>query len=334
MIGMYGIPGYPHHYSVFNPSGTNSLVEYVASSQVVRKLAVEMNTDNYLDFMNTDQTDNVGRIIIDGVVDAHDYYSNEGDEGYLDTHKTLQVFFDSCYKAGPSQCSFYAPSPKAISQNLDKLYERIKNEPLPVLSRKTGSYGVVDHDFLRIVVFYTLLTPYTQFPALADGLAAYWPRGTQRRSGTLAMANPVVAGEALVDGTTAIQCNDGDAIPGTVRDAQQYFAHLSQKKPNGQNVRANIRISCSGGPNLEKYFRGPFVANTSHPMLLIGNTADPLTPLASAKKMSKGFPGSVVLTQDSAGRCSFSAPSVCTIKHVKAYFENGTLPAEGRFVPS
>ncbi|KZS95702.1 hypothetical protein SISNIDRAFT_324584 [Sistotremastrum niveocremeum HHB9708] len=45
--------------------------------------------------------------------------------------------------------------------------------------------------------------------------------------------------------------------------------------------------------------------------------------------MSKGFQDAVVLTQNSAGHCSLSAPSVCTAKYIRDYFREGTLPAEG-----
>ncbi|KAK2460054.1 hypothetical protein APHAL10511_007931 [Amanita phalloides] len=208
-----------------------------------------------------------------------------------------------CYKAGPSHRSFYAPSPQAISQNLNKLYESLKNEPFPVRSRQAGSYGIVDHNFLRTVVFVTLYTPYSQFPALAEGLTAL-SKGDAETFWDIAIASPEVDASYVSEAAIAIQCNDGDSIPGM--DWPFWW------------------------PNLGKYFRGPFVANTSHPILLIGKTAD---PVSGAKKMSKGFPGSVVLTQDSAGHCSFTAPSTCTVKHVKAYFETGVLPAEGTVCP-
>jgi hypothetical protein len=76
-------------------------------------------------------------------------------------------------------------------------------------------------------------------------------------------------------------------------------------------------------------FTAPFEANTSHPVLLIGTTADPVTPLKNAFKMSKGYPGSVVLTQNSTGHTSNSVYSSCTVGHIRTYFHTGELPKEG-----
>jgi len=244
----------------------------------------------------------------------------------------MQTFFDSCYNAGPSGCAFYASSPTAISQSLAKLYDITKSSPIPVFSPNTSSYGVVDYDFLRSSIFFSLYYPYLTFPLMANALAALsegnavpiWEIGSFLRSAGFG---------APSDADIAITCNDGDLIPGTLEDAEQYYSLLS-KTSDWADVWANIRLVCSGWPDFPKnFFRGPLMGNTSHPILFIGNEDDPVTPLQNAKKMSKSFPGSVVLTQDSAGHTSMSGPSTCTMKYLQAYLVNGTLPEEGTVCP-
>ena len=73
-------------------------------------------------------------------------------------------------------------------------------------------------------------------------------------------------------------------------------------------------------------FTGPFKAKTSHPLLFVGNTADPVTPGRYAQQMAAGFEGAVALMQDSGGHCSDSAFSYCTTGYIKQYFQTGELP--------
>lgn len=72
---------------------------------------------------------------------------------------------------------------------------------------------------------------------------------------------------------------------------------------------------------------GPFTANTSHPLLFVSNTLDPVTPLGSAQKMSHSFPGSVVLQQDCEGVC---IPVSIHIAACLAYTHILTQPAHLR----
>lgn len=45
--------------------------------------------------------------------------------------------------------------------------------------------------------------------------------------------------------------------------------------------------------------------------------------------MAEHYPGSVVLEQTFEGHSSWSSPSLCTAKAVRAYFQTGTLPPTG-----
>lgn len=70
------------------------------------------------------------------------------------------------------------------------------------------------------------------------------------------------------------------------------------------------------------------VTKTSHPILLLSNRYDPVTPLVSAKNMSASFADSVVLEKNAYGHTSMSEPSICTARAVCSFFANGTLPAK------
>ncbi|KAF8160403.1 Alpha/Beta hydrolase protein [Pholiota molesta] len=150
------------------------------------------------------------------------------------------------------------------------------------------SYGIVDAPTLKNAIFSALFTPYQSFSVLARGLSEL-ARGNG--SVVLQLAQPL-ADEV----NAAVSCGNGRAVAGV----------------RGWRIHPDN-------------FKGPIIGNTSFPLLIIGNTGDPVTPLAGIK----GFPGSVVLTQDSLGHTSFTSPSNCTLAYVQQYFQNGTLPAPG-----
>ncbi|KAL0569611.1 hypothetical protein V5O48_012351 [Marasmius crinis-equi] len=283
--------------------------------------------------------DKVERLVIDGVVDASDdYYTTKWTTSLRDTDKALQWFFKDCLEAGPTACSFYEPSIETMNAKLNNLYASIIQSPVPV--RTNLSYGLVDYARLRFTVFKSLYDPFEKWSALATGL-----QDLIGGNGTVLYSIMDEARfecscdpsdhsfESLRDAQTAIACNDGDDVPPDLESAHEHYANVLKVSEWG-SLWAGMRLACGGWPRIPKtQFRGPIAGNTSFPLLVIGNSADPVTPLAAAHKISEGFPGSVVLTQDSAGHCSSAAPSVCTARVVREYFVNGTLPEAETLCP-
>ncbi|KAF8876134.1 alpha/beta hydrolase fold-domain-containing protein [Infundibulicybe gibba] len=359
-----------------NGSGVDGLASEWARAQILGKLALA-HDHNVLAHMNTENTardmlqivqahkreklqywgfsygtvlgatfatifpDKVERLVIDGVVDAENYYATLWNNNLLDTDKTLQTFFDGCAQAGPDVCPFYAPTPEQISQNLTALYTAIKTQPVPVFTE--SGYGLVDYARLQGTIFLSLYSPYESFLPLAKGLADL-ASGDGRAFFNISAApifecscdGPDPSTDKATEAILGIICTDGQAVPRDLESTKKFYEQFSNIS-RWADVWAPLHISCSkvGWPNSipKPRFQGPFVANTSFPLLLVGNTADPVAPLWAAKKMSSGFPGSVVLTQDSPGHCSISGPSVCTFGHVRDYFVDGKLPPVDEICP-
>lgn len=70
----------------------------------------------------------------------------------------------------------------------------------------------------------------------------------------------------------------------------------------------------------------PEPIKTSHPVLFISNTLDPVTPLYAGIKMAKKFKGAGLVEQESEGHCSLAMVSKCTTDVVVKYLSSGEVP--------
>ncbi|KIM37592.1 hypothetical protein M413DRAFT_257941 [Hebeloma cylindrosporum] len=268
--------------------------------------------------------DKVERLLIDGVLDMGGYFAPDFANEIIDADKVLQAFFDECHKAGPTACAFYANSSAAISHKLDTLYQKVLAQPVPAYSPSLPQYGFVDHPTLKNAILVSFYQPYSSFSALAQGLALL---ENGDGSALYQLSTPRVAEPVL-----AIVCGDAAKVTDDAATLKKYVKSI-EKISSFSSIVAGVRLVCSGWRVNPDNFKGPVGGVTSFPLLLIGNTADPVTAIAGAKKTAKQFPGSVVLTQDGLGHTSFASPSACTIGHIQAYFQNGTLPAVNTVCP-
>lgn len=131
--------------------------------------------------------------------------------------------------------------------------------------------------------------------------------------------------------TTAILCGDGIDQTHLTRDEfEAYWNIMDTFSPNFGSYWSMLLMSCAAWKIKASYkFEGPYGGNTSHPILFISNTADPVTPLRSGRYMHSLFPDSSLLISDHVGHCSISAPDICSLSRVKAYFQTGELPSPG-----
>jgi len=231
---------------------------------------------------------------------------------------------------------------------VDSILDGLRDNPLPVIipgeSGPAGNlgenYGLLTLTLARLALFRGLYKPRQAFIpwfrallAVSNGDGKEMYKLSQRREALFRCdCSSSSSEEGLENETeiaTAIACSDAAPFTGGTEVVKKVQEGLQRDSRFG-DLSMTMSAMCSGWKirSVER-FSGALEGNTSHPILVIGNTADPVTPLASAKRMSKHFPGSVVLTQNSTGHCSPSSPSTCTAKYIREYFRSGTLPEVG-----
>ncbi len=76
-------------------------------------------------------------------------------------------------------------------------------------------------------------------------------------------------------------------------------------------------------------YTGPFNNHTANPVLIVGNTYDPITSYANAQKLATIMPDSRLLTINGWGHSSWNAPSQCAQDNIANYLINQQLPPAG-----
>lgn len=225
-----------------------------------------------------------------GICDAEDYYSTGWKANLQDTDKVLASFSTYCSQAGPLRCAFHTGStPKDITIRLHNLLQKLSAEPLPIPSSQstTNAPEIITESDVRNLLFSSLYNPLGAFPIVAQILAAL-ESGDGKGYLTIARVGlecdcpagpktPNPGGEASL----AIACSDGAPVPDDRVAFGEYLRELTSQSKVFGGVWARFRLACTNWKFRPKglTFSGPYSGNTSTPMLFIGNSRDPVTPI-------------------------------------------------------
>jgi pimeloyl-ACP methyl ester carboxylesterase len=307
--------------------------------------------------------DRVGRVVIDGVVDPADHYAGAWLTQLQNSDAVVTELCRACFEAGPKNCTLFTGSSAAdVEDRFTRAMMSLKASPLPVVLPSTNTsiggtllgpdiitYGDVHLYLLSGMYFpfamaeelfnlvHALESRNTTLPKLANLVALKQAKLVPddcEQSGPL--SDQCIPYVSMMGSFQSISCMDGGGGP-TNLTRDKFHDYLVKLRAQSQWVSpswARNKLVCLGHdfppawrPDLD--FVNRQLQNTSHSLLIIGNTHDPVTPIGNAHRISTLFPGSVVLRQDSEGHCSHSNPSLCTAKVVREYFQTGELPREG-----
>lgn len=301
--------------------------------------------------------DRIGRMILDGVVDPADHYAGRWLTQLQDSNMIITKFCEYCFRAGPDGCPLYTgSSTEDVESRFTAILMSLRGSPLAVAvtDGNTVSPEIITYGDVHLILLTGMYFPFSFAEGLFDLLLAVESRNGSAPA-LMSMATrkqarlvPVECGEddssfgkclpyiSGVGASQSISCMDMSGSTSLTRTRFQDY--LDELRSQGRWISpswARNKLACVGytvqpewKPSLA--FEKQEWANTSHPLLIIGNSHDTVTPVRNARRVSTLFPGSQVLQQDSEGHCSHSTPSLCTAKVIREYFQKGTLPTEGQ----
>ncbi|KAF8314514.1 alpha/beta-hydrolase [Clavulina sp. PMI_390] len=289
--------------------------------------------------------DRVGRVLIDGVVEPESW-ANEaeylwGPRDYQDAEKAFGDFATGCIQAGPERCALasYATTARQLNALIREAVDDLLIRPLPVLDALRP--GLLTATDVKSAIFSAMYKP-RGWTGLAKKLAALLlgdgaPFLSAAQSGL--NLSDTTSRQSTTYGINAVTCTDGAPLVGkyTAEEAVQHALDAAIKTYETTTTLFSgleVETTCfSWRATASERYTGPWNSSLANPILVIGNTADPICPVANAKQVNEYLPDSRLIVQDGPGHCSLAQTSLCTGKVLREYFIDGKLPPNGKICP-
>ncbi|KAK5175454.1 uncharacterized protein LTR77_000593 [Saxophila tyrrhenica] len=298
--------------------------------------------------------DRIHRAVLDGVADSHDYMAAGWTTNLRDTDMLVAKFAEYCHEGGPGHCAMYhEDGPAVIAGNVQKAMTALKHNPISVSGNSTYGPEIVTDNDLKRLLRDIVYNPLRELPTTAQVMheilqgsaptLADWKRKSRpaigeslsyecERDGPYSASCHTTSQSSMIqwEATYGIACTDGSPRTGeTKEEFKQYADKLMASSGLIGAAWASIMLPCTSWHARPHWrYDGNFHNTTAHPILFVGNTFDPVTPLHNAFVMAKGFEGAGVLHQDSEGHCTYASPSMCSGRALREYFQTGTLPGK------
>lgn len=266
----------------------------------------------------------VGRFVLDGALDPAlpAEQTNVQQAGGFQT--ALDAYVDNCLST--SKSCFLGDTREQAEKRIADLFTQLDATPLPTSSGRTVSEGEA---FLGVAL---PLYSRDYWVLLSQALKqAFNGRGDT----LLLLADSYASrdGEKFADNSMeaiyAINCLDDPWALTTVAQVEQATPTFLRASPTFGRMFAWMGTACAGWPIPTDAKPHPLHAEGAAPIVVIGTTRDPATPLAWAKSLAAQLDSGVLITRDGDGHTGYNAGNTCVDGAVEAYLTQDTVPKNG-----
>lgn len=268
--------------------------------------------------------DRAGRLVLDGAIDLSLSGQDLGKQQAAGFELALRAYIQNCVEE-TSSC-FLGSTVDAGVTRVQQFLADVEAAPLST-----------DLDGRRLRVgnaFYGLVAPLYQrdaWPALSLALrSALAGDGTTLLQFSDLYTSREGNGYAdnSIEANITISCldNPGVTSPASVPGTYEEYAAAS---PTFGRVFAWSQVGCNGFPTEPVLEPRVVRAKGAAPILVVGTTRDPATPMRWAEALAEQLDSGVLLRRDGDGHTAYNAGNECIDDTIERYLIDGTVPEDG-----
>jgi pimeloyl-ACP methyl ester carboxylesterase len=288
----------------------------------------------------------VGSMVLDGNIDPVAWTHADGSTptalrmaAYTGTATTMHDFLTLCGRAAVKQCAFSAGSPAATIAKYQTLLQRLRSHPVSAGSPPQSFTSATAVAAVRDFLYTTQPEPGLGQPGWAGGaqlLQELWQgsgRGVSARGGTVTpkpSGSSTPAGPYLgIEQLLGVACADSPNPSEMGAYAAQGDLAALRSGAFGP-LWSWWSAVCAAWPAAgQSRYTGPWNRPTAHPILVVGNTADPATAYSGSVAMARDLARARLLTVSGDGHSALLNTSSCANRYIADYLLAGALPPSG-----
>jgi pimeloyl-ACP methyl ester carboxylesterase len=268
--------------------------------------------------------DHVGRMVLDGAIDpslSNEQLSLQQAHGF---QVALDAYVHYCVQQG--NCPL-GGNDKAALQRVSTFLADVERNPLSTgTDRKLTAGLAVTGIWLPLYV-----------KSAWDQLTLGFRQAIEDHNGSVLLAladiyasrGPKNYTDNSIEVLYAVNCLDhDDYIP--TSQVPQHYAEFVRASPTFGKAFAYGLSTCSVWPVRTGNRTTALHAKGAPPILVVGTTRDPATPLAWAKALASELDSGVLLTRDGDGHTGYNQGNTCVDTTVEGYLTKGDVPPDGK----
>jgi pimeloyl-ACP methyl ester carboxylesterase len=268
--------------------------------------------------------EHVGRMVLDGAIDpslSNEQLSLQQAHGF---QVALDAYVHYCVQQG--DCPLGSTDKQAL-QRVSTFLADVEKNPLP-----TGTDRPLTSGLAMTGIWLPLYVK-----SAWDQLTLAFRQALEDHKGSVFLALADIYASRGPNGYTdnsmeilyAVNCLDHDDYIPTAQ-VPQHFAQFEKASPTFGRAFAFSLSTCSDWPIRTGNRTTALHAKGAPPILVVGTTRDPATPLAWAKALASQLDSGVLLTRDGDGHTGYNQGNTCVDTTVEGYLIADRVPPDGK----